>query len=507
MVWLSYSRYVINRQKVYFDYRLVQKLNNAKPMLARVACTCLLLLISLEHSFTQGFGPNVRPYIRIDTPQFVIQNVDVIDGTGGPILRGQSVLVSGDRIVEIGPASEVSTDAETLIIDGTGKTLIPGFVMMHEHMYYPAITPEFYRVNQLDFSFPKLYLAGGATTIRTAGSVEPYSDLNIKSWIEEGKVLGPKMDVTAPYINHAGLPLPQVNAIENAEDARRMVRYWAAEGATSFKVYEQIHKEELKATVEEAHNLGLKVTGHLCSITFQDAADLGIDNLEHGFMVASDFVEGKESNKCQALDRRNSLFELDVESPRMKRLIDYLVEKNVAITSTLPIFETFAKGRPQASPESLEALTPKLRESYLKTWEAINQGDDTTFAVLLSKEMAWEKAFFDAGGHLMVGTDPTGFGGVMAGYSNIRALEMLVEAGFSVSQAVMISSLNGARYLGIEGQIGTVEEGKIADLVLVDGQLASDITQLRRIEIVFKDGIGYDSPKIFESVKGTVGLH
>ena len=214
----------------------------------------LLTLWSIPGALiAQSFGPNVQPYVSIDTPVFAIRNIGVIDGTGGPFQTGQTLVVSNGRITQFGATDRIEIPPEAMILQGSGKTVLPGFVMMHEHMYYPAISPEFYHLNQMDYSFPKLYLAGGATTIRTAGSIEPSSDLNLKRWINEGIALGPKMDVTGPYINRAGFPITQIRAIESAQEAREMVNYWADRGVTSFKVYENLHKAELAAVVEEAH--------------------------------------------------------------------------------------------------------------------------------------------------------------------------------------------------------------------------------------------------------------
>ena len=174
-------------------------------------------------------------------------------------------------------------------------------------MFYPAGEDVY---NQLSFSFPRLYLAGGATTVRTAGSMVPYADLNLVRMVESGQIPGPDIDATGPYITPR-LGLPAVNELRDANHAREMVRYWASEGFTSFKAYINVSREELAAAIDEAHTRGLKLTGHLCSVTFREAADLGIDNLEHGFLVATDFVEDKEPDTC--VDGRQSLLDVDIE--------------------------------------------------------------------------------------------------------------------------------------------------------------------------------------------------
>jgi enamidase len=391
-------------------------------------------------------------------------------------------------------------------MDLTGRTVMPGYVMLHEHLFYPSGGGAIY--NEQGFSFPRLYLAGGVTTMRTAGNMAGYADLNIKKAIDEGTAIGPAIDVTAPYLEGPGLPIPQVKALRDANDARKMVNYWADEGATSFKAYMHITRDELGAAAQEAHKRGLKITGHLCSVTFREAAALGIDDLEHGFIVASDFVPDKKPDECPAGNAvQRSIATLDVSSAGPRDLIAELVKRHVAITSTLTIFETFATSQPSAPAKALDALLPEARRQYEERRAAIAKSGDTTWNVILRNEMKLEKMFADAGGLLVVGTDPTGFGGVVAGYSNERALELLVQAGFSPAEAVRIATLNGARYLGRDATIGTIAAGKQADLVVVRGDPSGRIEDVENVELVFKRGVGYDSPRIFESVKGQVGLH
>ena len=318
---------------------------------------------------------------------------------------------------------------------------------------------------------------------------------------------GPRMDVTGPYLNGPGLAILAVKALRGPEDARRMVAYWAEEGATSFKVYMHISRAELAAVIEEAHAHGYKVTGHLCSVTFREAANLGIDNLEHGFLVSTDFVIGKRPDECPPRrDVTASLLQLDASGAPARELISYLVRRGVALTSTLPVFETFVPGRPPASDGAIDAMAPAAREMYLRRRARIAADPDTTWTRLFAKEMRLERAYAEAGGLLVAGTDPTGYGGVVAGYSNARAVELLVEAGFTAERAIGIATLNGARYLGMADDIGSVEVGKRADLVVIDGNPAANIADLRKIALVFKDGIGYDAPALLASVSGTVGL-
>ena len=450
-------------------------------------------------------GQGIRQFVSVADSIVALTNVRIIDGTGAPARDGQTIVLRGGVIQAVGRTGQVAIPAGANVRDLAGRSVMPGYVMLHEHLFYPSGGGAVY--NEQGYSFPRLYLAGGVTTMRTAGNMAGYADLNIKKAIDVGTMLGPSIDVTAPYLEGPGLPIPQVKALRDAADARKMVNYWADEGATSFKAYMHIRRDELKAAAEEAHKRGLKITGHLCSVTFREAAALGIDDLEHGFVVASDFVPDKKPDECPAGGAvQRSFAALDVNSAAVRDLIAELVKRGVAITSTLTIYETFTAGQPSAPAKVLDAMLPEARRQYEQRRAAIIQGGDTSNSTL-RKEMQLEKLFADAGGLLVVGTDPTGFGGVVAGYSNQRALELLVQAGFTPLDAIRIATLNGAKYLGRDSRIGTIAQGKQADLIVVRGDPSTRISDVQNVEIVFKRGIGYDSAKIFDSVKGRVGLH
>jgi len=377
---------------------------------------------------------------------------------------------------------------------------MPGLVMVHEHTYYP--TGPIY--GQLGLSFARLYLAGGVTTMRTAGNTNGVMDIELRRQIDAGVQAGPSIDATAPYLNGPQGML-QMHPLADAEDARKQVHYWADMGATSFKAYMQITRDELRAAIEEAHKRGMKITGHLCSVTYAEAADLGIDNLEHGFMAATDFVPDKKPDTCpgQTAGQR-TIAALDENGEPFKALVKKLVDKKVALTSTMTVFETFTPGRPM--PPGLDVLTPQLKTSFERAHERASQNAQSVYATLFPKAMRMERAFVKAGGTLIAGTDPTGSGGVVPGYSDQRQIELLVEAGFTPVEAISIGTMNAAKYLGRDARIGSIALGKQADLVVTAGDPSAAIADIRRVETVFKNGVGYDPEKLVASVKGSVGI-
>ena len=470
-----------------------------------LACAVVHFLIVFPLQINaQRISLDIKEFVKIPAGIIVLTDVKIIDGTGGPSKEHQSLRLSNDRIEALGNSKDITIPAGATVINCSGKTIIPGLVMLHEHLYYTSPLQAFFNIAEMPFTFPRLYLAAGVTTMRTAGSIEPQTDLNLKRLVTEGKLTGPDMDVTAPYIERKGFDIPSLNVIKDTAEAAASVAFWSAKGCTSFKMYMHATKEDLAVVVREAHLRGLKVTGHIGAITYREAAEAGIDNLEHGFMASTDFVPGKKENELPS-GARKSLAELDVNSSQLKDLMQLLIRKKVAITSTLPVFEPYTE-RENIHGGGEGALLPEILEGLTKDWTA-SQHNDSASTMLFKKELAWEKQFYDAGGLLVAGTDPTGAGRTIAGYSDYREIELLAEAGFTTQQAIQICTRNGAIYLQRTNDIGTVETGKKADLVLINGDIEKDIKNIRRTEIVFKNGIGFDSGKMFESVKGKVGLY
>ena len=448
-------------------------------------------------------APAVRQFVRIDTPVVALTHVRVIDGTGAAPRADQTVILRDGRIESVSPASSARIPAGAQVLDLTGKSVIPGLVMVHEHLFYPT-GPGVYAY--LAESFVRLYLAGGVTSMRTGGNMNGYGELNVKRAIDRGERAGPWLDATAPYLEGPGLPLPQVHELTGAADARRLVDFWADNGATSLKAYMHITRDELAAAIDEGHKRGMKITGHLCSVTYREAADLGIDDLEHGFFAATDFVAGKKPDVCPGQSEgQAALAAVDPSSDAVKSLIRHLIERHVALTSTLTVFETFTPGRPE--PPGLDVLVPELRDQFEQRYQAAQRNPSSIYAKLFPKARQLEVDFFRAGGLLLAGTDPTGGGGVIPGYSDQREIELLVESGLTPLEAIKVATLNGATYLGRADKVGSIAAGKQADLVVIGGDPSSRIADIRNVELVFKQGVGYDPAKLIASVRGKVGLY
>lgn len=471
--------------------------------LVALSCVAILALVAQQNRFL----PGTQPFVSVDAPVIALVHVRVIDGTGAPPLQDQTILIDHGKISALGSAGTVPLPDGARRLDLANHTVIPGLVGMHEHLFYPSGggIPIY---NEQAFSFPRLYLASGITAARTGGSLEPSTDLNVKKLIDAGRMPGPKLYITGPYLEGVGAFTPQQPELKDAEDARKTVEYWAYEGATSFKAYMHLTRAELTAAIEAAHKLGVKVTGHLCAVGFREAAAMGIDNLEHGLLVDTEFDPGKTPDVCPSqAATAATVAKLDIKSDPVQQTIRDLVQHNVAVTSTLSVFEAMSPNRPPLEQRFLDVLAPQAAITYLASRARAAAAVNSQQPTLLKKEMEFEYDFAKAGGLLMFGCDPTGNGGAMAGFGDQRNLELLVEAGFTPVEAIRIATSNAAKFLGEAARIGSIAPGKQADLVVIDGDPSSRIADVKKTQIVFKDGIGYDPAKLIQSVAASVGLH
>ena len=476
-------------------------------MITRI-CISLVSLLGLtlvtvaarEQSYST-LAPAVQQMVSVSEPRVALTHVRVIDGTGAQPLEDHTVVIENGKITVVAPAASARVPDGVRTIDLTGHTVIPGLVGMHNHTFYTTRG----RSVQLQFSAPRLYLGSGITTARTTGGTSPYHEINMKRSIDQGQIPGPRMHLTGPYLTGPGGAATMAQ-IGTAEEARRIVNYWADEGVTWFKAYTDISREALRSAIVAAHKRGLKVTGHLCSVSFREAVQLGIDNLEHGLFANSDFVHNRTPDQCSP-QLRESLLKLDMSGPEVQQTIDMMVKNRVAMSSTLAVYELSYPDRPPLEDRVLAALSPEAREEYLSARKEMSErAAQSTMPDAFRRAQQFERAFVKAGGLMGAGVDPTGVGGALPGYGDQRNYELLIEAGFTPVEAIQIMSLNGAKILGVDKQLGSVTVGKSADLVVIKGNPIATPAEIRNVTTVFKDGVGYDSAKLLAAVKGLVGI-
>jgi imidazolonepropionase-like amidohydrolase len=447
----------------------------------RLKHVIFLLLVNAASGYTQSKSK----FVMYDQAETVLQNARVIDVVKGRVLEGYSVLISNGKITSIEKTGKLPVPKTARIIELTGKTILPGLVMLHEHMNYNngAAVWQFHPV-----SFPKLYLAAGVTTLRTAGAENPMYDLNLKRQIDSGVLVGPKMFVTGPMFNDVSGGFLGDFIISNYPEGRKATAFWAEQGCTSFKVYSDIRTEALRGVIDEAHARGLIVTGHLGKMSCTEAAGLGIDNIEHSFGSCSHDLKLPW----------DSTWNVNPKQKEATELVNLLIAKNIVLTITPWSDSDF---RNPALLEYLSTDERKRIEGYLK--------DPPPF---MPKEVndkqlrPLEKLFIKNGGRVVLGADAADCG-LLPGFQDHNAMVTLVKAGWTPLEVIKIATIDGATFLKADKELGSIDAGKNADLLIVSGKPDQKIEDIRNVEIVFRNGIGYDPKALRNRVKGLVGRH
>ena len=461
----------------------------------------LLLLSPLPSLHAQSsLEPGIAPFVTVDTAVVALTHVRLVDGTGTPVRADQTVVLRRDRIEAVGPAGKLAIPAGALVLDLQGHTVLPGLVGLHEHTYFGGVK----QFTEMRVSAPLLYLAFGVTTAMTAGSRSPAIELDLKRRVDRGAIPGPRFHVSGPYLSgQSGGPV-NVVGVTTPDEVRRVVAQWADSGATWFKFLGGVTRDVVRAAIQEAHGRGLRVTGHLCSVTFTEAAALGMDALQHGFITNSDYVAGKVPDECPKGNMKVQA-DVDLASPAVAASIRAIVAGKAAVVSTLGVYETFDPERARLDPRAMEMLAPEIRQEVETNHAELTRRGFIVPTRLLKKMMQWERMFVAAGGLLGAGSDPWGTG-YLPGFGNLRNYEMLVEAGFTPEAAVQIMTLNGARILGEDSRVGSIAPGKLADLVVVQGDPVARPAEIYEVVTVFKGGVGYNSTRLRDAAKGKVGV-
>ena len=388
------------------------------------------------------------------------------------------------------------------VVDGAGHTLMPGLVMLHEHMFYPSGQTR-YNTNQV--SFPPLYLAGGVTTMRTGGSMDTYTDLSIRREIEAGRIPGPHMDVTGPYLEGPGGFIWAFPALATPDQARAHVNFWADLGVTSFKAYNLIDRATLGAAIQAAHARGIKVTGHLCSITYREAADLGIDNLEHGFFAATDWVADKRPDACpRGADQ--SYLDLDLSSAAFTDLVAHLVESGCRPDVDAHRGRTARAEPSAAAPGGARGDAPSASRAGRGEARPGGRAGGTGPACSSRRTWPWRRpSTTPAASSWWAPTRPAEATSCPATRTSGRS-NSWSKWGSRWSRRSRSPPGTVRATWNVRRTSGPSRSASGPTSSLLEGDPTSDPAAFRHTRLVFKDGVGYDSVRLFDSVKGWVGV-
>lgn len=441
-----------------------------------------------------ALSEHVLKYVKYSSNVLALTHARVIDGTGRPAKIDQTLIISDGYIQAIGKSGELDIPKNATSINLSGKTVIPGIVGVHNHLHIPG----FPFVGEVA---SKLYLAAGVTTIQTCGSASPQKEIELAERIEKGEFAGPDIITSGPYFTGPG-GNPNMIIPRDEKHIRDTIQHWTNKGVRWFKVYRNTRPNDLKVIIDEAHKQNAKVTGHLCSITFEQATKLGIDGIEHGLNSTSDFRKNKTFGVCDG--SRGYIDSIDISAKEVKQLQQFMINEDVFLTSTLAIYESSIPKRAYADERSIAAMSPFLLAQYQerrKRYDSLQSTEDTREA-RLKRIMAFERQFFKMGGTLTTGVDAGRH--VLPGFGDQRNYELLIEAGFSTEEAIQIMTGNGAEALE-RNDIGIIQEGKRADFVILNGILEQDASVIKKVETVFKNGFGYDASLLLKTVQGQFG--
>ena len=455
-----------------------------------------LSIISEEHSGMIGslleiqkkkedafFASLAKELTETPEAKTLIQNVNLFDAKNGRIVPSQHVVVNGDQIESISSVAPNLSEG-TKIIDGTGKTLLPGLFDNHCHV-------------QKEDGI--LHLAAGVTSVRDmANSMEL---LEIKKQFDENSNIGPRVVTLAGFIDQKGPFAGPGLTITNVAEGEEAIQNYKDHGYHQIKLYSSIDPSWVKPLAQKAHDLDMKLSGHIpAHMLAEDAIKDGFDEIQHVNMVAlnflSDTIDTRTPLRFSAV--AENTHNLDLNGPDFKAFVQLLKEKEIEIDPTVSIFEGMFSTRAGEPDPQFEAILDRLpiqvRRGYYSGGLPIPEGKEQQYKDSFAKLLKILENLHSNGVTLLPGTD------AMPGFALHKELENYVKAGIPANEVLQLATIISAKNVGMDDRLGSVEKGKMADLVLVDGNPVENISDIRRVELTIKDGKVFDAKELYESL-------
>jgi imidazolonepropionase-like amidohydrolase len=412
-------------------------------------------------------------------PILAIVGGTLIDGTGAAPLRDSAVVLRNGRITAVGARSKVKIPRHAQVIDAKGKFLLPGLWDMHAHFEQVEWGP--------------IYLAAGVTTVRDCGNEFEFITA-VRDAIAQGRGLGPRL-LLAGIVDGTGPLALGVQRVDTPEQARMWVDRYHAAHFQQMKIYSSVKLEQVKAVADEAHRLGMTVTGHVPEgLTAYQTIEAGQDQINH-IQYIDDIMHAPFPKDMNRTDRMKAMANLDLNSADAQKAIDFLKQHHTVVDDTIALFELFTAttAKPASFEPGVNKIAPELAEQ-LTDVEPPNERSEVE-EKLFEKEVAVVGALHRSGVPLVAGTDQA-----VPGYSLHREMELYVQAGFTPLEAIQAATIVSARAMGVEKDSGTVEKGKRADLIVISGNPLEDIHNTRNVEYTITDGVMYQTAELWQSV-------
>ena len=404
----------------------------------------------------------------------------LIDGTGAAPVPDATVVIHNGRIVTIGPRTKVKIPKDAHVVTAKGKFLLPGLWDMHAHFEQVEWGP--------------IYLAAGVTTVRDCGNEFEFITA-VRDAIAQGRGLGPRLLLAGIFDGTGPLALG-VERIDTTEQARLWVDRYHAAGFQQMKIYSSVKLEELKAVADEAHHLGMTVTGHVPEgLNAFQTIPAGQDQINHIQYVA-DMMHDPFPKEMSRMERRKAIAELNLDSPEAARAVSFLKEHYTVIDPTIALSELFTAttAKPPASFEpGVEKVAPELAQPLTDVEPPSEHSE--LLSKIFSKDIAIVGALHRAGIPIVAGTDQS-----VPGHSLHREIELYVQAGFTPMEAIQAATIVPAHVMGLDKELGTIEKGKRGDLIVLTADPLADIHNSRQVEYVITNGTLYHTAELWQSV-------
>ena len=411
---------------------------------------------------------------------------------------------NGGKILDVRKASESSIPANVKVLDFGDKYVMPGLIDTHGHLYARLRTGSPWR--KTDPLLPIFHLAAGITAIADPGSMDGAGDIALRNRIDSGQHPGPRYFLAGEYIDMPPGIVGWMNPVKNAEEARAKVANWAAKGAAAIKIYASAHGDVLQAAIDEAHEHSMRVWAHVGAVTFQQAIDMGIDQLFHGAIVMPDTRRPGITQK-DFLEYAKETAALDLSRPEIQAFFRAAAQRKVVLTPTAVVSELAEPGDSEK-----HHMDEQKRFYTAEGWQQVEKylkGPAPKWypAEIMAMEVKKNKEFIrrahEAGCLLSTGTDYVLLT-MLPGWSLWREMEIFAEAGLPPMEVLKAATWNGAYAAGRTDQLGSVEPGKLADFVVLDANPLDDISNVRKVHKVIKGGVLYDREELLKPLIGKV---
>jgi imidazolonepropionase-like amidohydrolase len=444
------------------------------------------ILLAAQDEARQARAAGLAARLSHKEPNGVVfAHVNLFDSESARVLKDQSIVVVGNRIVSVGPSDHVNVPSGAEVIDAPGKTLLPGLWDMHSH------------VGDDDGI---LNLAAGVTTVRDLGNDSELL-LARRKRIEESKEIGTRIVLAGLIDGRGPFQGPTKVLVSTEAEARAAVDNYKRLGYVQIKIYSSVKPELVPAIINEAHKSGMRVSGHIpAEMTAAQCVELGYDEIQHAnFLILNFMPDVKNTNTiARLIEPAKRGAGLDLSSPEVRSFINLLQDHHTTLDLTLSVFENQYLNRAGQVPRGYQPIASRLpvqvRRGLLSSGLTPPDGMDDTYRKSFAKMMDLAGLLYRSGIPIEAGTDS------MAGFALHRELELDVQAGIPPSRVLQNATFNAARIMKLDGDLGSISPGKLADLILVNGDPAANISDIRRTTLVMKDGIVYKPDELYSTI-------